>query len=87
MRFTVPRVWAHARGYLVVDDDFEFQQFRQQLGNRPQRRRLGIHLDQDAALELLADDTALRAAFDSWRARSGGSNNATQHGVDAGGVD
>lgn len=51
--------------------DFEFAQFRQHLGNRPQRRVLGIHLDQAAALGLLGNEPALLVAYRAWRERSG----------------
>lgn len=54
-----------------MQDDYEYVRFRQQLRTGPQRRKLVIHLDQPAALALLADDAAARAAFCAWRERLG----------------
>lgn len=52
--------------HCIDDIDIDYARFRQQLLTRPTRARLGIVLTQAEALAILADDTAVRALYDSW---------------------
>lgn len=57
---------------MTMDQDrYEFARFTQEFGNRPQRRRLGVELDQLEAQAILGDEAALRREYDAWRSRTG----------------
>jgi hypothetical protein len=52
-------------------DTYEYERFKQEFSNRPQRRRLGIDLDQKAACAIAADEQAMQWEYQAWRARTG----------------